>query len=77
MLALLNDHQDSGVVALTVGENIVRKLRSWRMNVPRDAKDNDPRIRDYYMKLIMKHNPSNNERMILHDVVTHYRPSPP
>ena len=75
-LQVLNDHQDSGVINLVVGENVVRKFRSWRMNVPRDTKPNDPRIRDYYMKVILKHNPSNNERMVLHDIITGYRPSP-
>lgn len=55
----LNDHQDSGNITLTVGANVVRRLRSWRMNVFRDSKSprGDARMRDYFIKLILKHTP--------------------
>jgi hypothetical protein len=75
-IQVLNDHQNSGVIPLTVDANIVRKFRSWRLAVPRDDKPNDPRIRDYYMKIILKHKPNSNERLVLHDIITYYRSSP-
>ena len=75
-IQIINDHQNSGVIPLTVDQNIVRKFRSWRLAVPRDVKPNDPRIRDYYMKIILKHMPNANERLVLHDIVTYYRSSP-
>lgn len=65
---VLNDHQDSGSIALTVGQNIVRRLRSWRMNVFRDSKSprGDARMRDYFIRLILKHTP----RMIPYNIVS-------
>lgn len=75
-IQVINDHQDSGIISLTVGGNVIRKLRSWRTNIPRDASNNNPRIRDYYIKLILTHTPTNNERMILHDIITNYRITP-
>lgn len=59
-MQFLNDHQDSGKIPLTVGQNVVRRLRSWRSNVFRDAKSprGDARMRDYYIKLILKHTPT-------------------
>lgn len=65
---VLNDHQDSGRIALTVGQNIIRRLRSWRLNVFRDSKSprGDARMRDYYIKLILKHTP----RMIPYNIVS-------
>lgn len=77
-LRVLNDHQDSGIITLTPDGNVERKLRSWRTNIPRDIKstNSDARMRDYYIKLILEHTPDNNERLILHDVTTVFRPSP-
>jgi hypothetical protein len=75
-IQVINDHQNSGVIPLIVDGNIIRKFRSWRMRVPRDTKPDDPRIRDYYMKIILKHAPNSNERLVLHDIVTYFRSSP-
>jgi hypothetical protein len=72
----VNDHQDSGVINLTVGNNVIRKLRSWRTNIPRDTYTNSPRMRDYFIKLVLTHTPDNNERMVLHDIILNFRPSP-
>jgi len=72
----LNDHQDSGTITLSPNSNVIRKFRSWRTNIPRDIKSsNNPRMRDYFLKLILVHTPNSNERMVLHDVELKYRPS--
>lgn len=77
-LQVLNDHQDSGLITLTPGNNIVRKLRTWRMNIPRDSNslNSDARMRDYYIKVILTHTPNNNEKLVLHDVLTNFRIMP-
>lgn len=56
---VMNDHQDSTNILFNVGKNIIRTLRSWKFNVPRDAKSprGDARIRDYFMKLIFGYSP--------------------
>jgi len=58
-IQILNDHQDSGVIPLIVDGNLKRKFRTWRLNVFRDKTNSsrEPRIRDYYMKIILKHIP--------------------
>jgi hypothetical protein len=73
-LRVLNDHQDSGTISLVVDSNIVRRFRSWRTNIPRDINSpgRDARMRDYYIKLVLSHTPSNNERLVLHDIITNY-----
>jgi hypothetical protein len=75
-IKVLNDHQNSGVIPITVGSNAIRKFRSWNMRIPRDNAKDNPRMRDYFIKLILTHTPNNNERLILHDIKTNFRPSP-
>jgi len=75
-IQVLNDHQNSGIISLTPNANVIRKLRTWRLNIPRDNSTNNPRMRDYFIKLILTHTPNNNERLILHDIETSFRPSP-
>jgi hypothetical protein len=73
-IQVLNDHQDSGVITIAPDDNAQRRFRSWRMNIPRDTASNQPRMRDYYVKLILTHTPGDNERMVLHDIITKVRP---
>ena len=65
---IMNDHQDSGIIPLTVGANIIRTLRTWRLNIFRDVNSprGDARMRDYFIKLILKHTP----RMIDYNIVS-------
>ena len=59
---ILNDHQDTGVIPLIVNGNLKRRFRSWRLNVFRDKSNSsrEPRMRDYFIKLIIKHVPKYN-----------------
>lgn len=73
-LRVLNEYQDSGEITLVVDENIRRRMRTWRTQVPRDGK---ARIRNPYvtMKFTYENNPD-NRRLIIHDILTHYIDAP-
>ena len=77
-IEVTNDHQQSGAIPLIVDGNVRRKLRTWRMNIPRDlnSPNQDARMRNYFIKLKLSHTPNSNERLILHDIETSYRYSP-
>ncbi len=73
-LRVLNEYQDSGDITLVVDENVRRRMRTWRTQVPRDGK---ARIRNPYvtMKFTYENN-ANNRRLIIHDILTHYMDAP-
>jgi hypothetical protein len=66
-----NDHQNSGKISLTVGRNnnIRRKFRTWNALIPRQGRT---RIRSSWMKLKLEYLPTNNEKLILHDIDVYY-----
>jgi hypothetical protein len=64
-----NDYQDTGVVTITPGTNARRLLRTWRMHLPRD---NSARIRDSYIRVDFTFDHSNEERIVMHDLITTY-----
>ncbi len=69
-LKVSNEYQDTGDVTLVVDDNVKRRMRTWRTQVPRDG---NARIRNPYMLLKFEYdnNPS-NRRIIIHDILTHY-----
>jgi hypothetical protein len=81
-----DSYQDSGVINLVPDSNIRRRLRTWRMQLPRDndlysvtfdaARPYDNRISDRYMFLKLTYQNNNNKRFILHDIVTDYIQKP-
>ena len=77
-LQVINDHQDTGVISLVPDANIKRRFRSWRTTFPRDitSPNQDARMRDYFVKLILTHTPNSNERMVLHDIQYEFRITP-
>jgi len=66
-----NDYQSSGRIPLTVGRNnnIRRKFRTWNALIPRQGRN---RIRSPWMKLKLEYLPSNNQKLILHDMNIYY-----
>ena len=66
-----NDYQNSGRIPLTVGRNnnIRRKFRTWNALIPRQGRN---RIRSPWMKLKLEYLPSNNQKLILHDMSIYY-----
>jgi len=73
-LRVLNEYQDTGDITLVVDDNVKRRMRTWRTQVPRDGK---ARIRNPYvtMKFTYENTP-NNRRLIIHDILTHYMDAP-
>ena len=73
-LKVLNEYQNTGDITLVVDENVKRRMRTWRTQVPRDGK---ARIRNPYVTMKFTYdNTPNNRRLIIHDILTHYMDAP-
>lgn len=73
-IQIYNDYQDTGEISLVPGDNIIRRLRTWRFNTIRDNASEDPKVRSSYIKVKLKFtNSSANEKIILHNLTTNYR----
>jgi hypothetical protein len=73
-----NDYQDTGIIPLTLGDTVVRRMRKFRSTIPRDAKDAaaspKPRMRDAYIFLELEfENNLDNKRLVLHDIGLSFR----
>ena len=69
-LKVSNEYQNSGDVTLVVDNNVKRRMRTWRSQVPRDG---NARIRNPHMILKFEYdNTSTDRRIIIHDILTHY-----
>jgi hypothetical protein len=73
-IQIYSDYQDTSNLELTVNQNVVRRLRSWRYVVPRNQNTLE-RIRDYYVFGKFTIDNTNNRRLVLHDIIMFYRPS--
>jgi len=71
-LQFYNDYQDTGVIPLVIGTNIQERMRTWRSRIPRHN-GTKARMRDSHIRLILKFENDNNKRLVLHDVITHFR----
>lgn len=71
-LQFYNDYQDTGAIPLVVGTNIQQRMRTWRSRIPRHN-GTKARMRDSNIRLILKFENDNNKRLVLHDVITHFR----
>ncbi len=72
-LRYYNEYQDTGVINLVVGNNVRRRMRRWRSTIPRDA--NKTRLRNPYIFLDITFSNSDDKRLVLHDIITHFRPT--
>ena len=75
-----NDYQDTGVIPLTLGNTVVKRMRKFRSSIPRDITDltisPKPRMRDAYIFLELEfENNADNKRLILHDIGLSFRPA--
>jgi hypothetical protein len=68
-----NEYQDTQTVILDPTTNIKRRMRTWRMQIPRD---NNARIRNSYMGTKVSFTNTANRRLVLHDVTTYYMDTP-
>jgi len=69
-LRFYNEYQDTGTINLVVGSNVKRRMRRWRTVIPRDGK---ARLRNPYIFLDLTFSNSDNKRLVLHDIITHFR----
>ena len=75
-----NEYQDSGVIGLTSGVNVIDRLRKWRLQIPRSAIGTTGRIRDKYVFVTLTLTqdptipfiPQADHRVVLYDVITWY-----
>lgn len=70
---LYSEYQDSGLIPLIVGRNsnLRRKFRDWNAILPRNQGSRE-RIRNPWVKLVLKFDNTSNYKLILHDVVISY-----
>ena len=59
-------------IPLTVGVNVKRRMRSWRIKDLRDRGIGKPRMRDTYLRLMFKYLHGSNKRIVMHDLYTYY-----
>jgi len=69
-----NEWQDSGIITLTPQVNLRRRLRTWRLGVPRDMSSgiSSGRIRNQYCLCDIEYTNSNDKKIILNDITTYY-----
>lgn len=68
-----NEYQTTGLITFTPNTNIKRRMRTWRTAIPRSG---NARIRNPYMNVKMIYENNNNKRIILHDIINHYKDVP-
>lgn len=66
-----NDYQDSGIVDLALRDNMFKKFRSWKINLPRNANSRD-RIRNPWSFVEFTFENASGNKMVLHDITVHY-----
>jgi len=71
-----SEYQDTGLLDLTSGVNMRRRMRTWRVAIGRDSRDNMSRIRNPWVHLYMEFDNNNNKRMVVHDLIYSYTNAP-
>lgn len=66
-----NEYQNSGRIPLVLNNNIKRKFREWRAQIPRQQGSRD-RIRNPWIYLKLELDTRDNLRLVLHDVIINY-----
>lgn len=72
-LRVRNNYQDTGVVALTPDNNIVKRFRTWRFNQLRDGSD-EGRLIDNYARLTLSFTNNGTRRLKLNDITSTVTP---
>ena len=75
-----NEYQDTGTITLVPQSNIRRRMRNWRMVIPRDATTASinilPRMRNPYLLETFEFLNNNNKRIVINDIFNFYTDSP-
>jgi hypothetical protein len=68
---IYNEYQDSGEVGLTLRDNMFRKFRHWKVNLPRNSGSRD-RIRSPWSFIEFTFDNTDGNNMVLHDMTIYY-----
>ena len=71
-----NEYQNSQTILFDPNVNIKRRMRTWRLQIPRDSDTRRSRIRNPYMNTKVTFTNTANRRIVLHDTTTHYMDTP-
>jgi hypothetical protein len=66
-----NDYQDSGMVPLTIRNNVFKKFRNWKVNFPRQASTRE-RVRSAWGFAEFEFTNPDGKKLILHDITIFY-----
>jgi hypothetical protein len=72
-IEVYNEYQDTGVISLLPDSNVKRRMRTWRLQVPRD---NNARIRNPYTMVDFAFTNNGDKRFVCHDIITYYMDIP-
>jgi hypothetical protein len=73
-IQMWNEWQDSGEIILENDVNIFQRFRTWRMTPLVDNTEDEGRMRSSSLFVKIKFKNDNNEKVVLHDLITNIRP---
>lgn len=65
------DYQEGDKITLVLNNNIRRKFRTWRANIPRESGTRN-RLRDKWVYIKLGFNPTDDKKLVLHDMIIGY-----
>jgi len=73
-----NDYQDTNLTTLTIPDVARRRFRVWRHSILRDTNIDlsSARIRNPWVRIELRYNNTNNNRLVMNDLMTHYKHQP-
>ena len=69
-----NDYQDTGVIDLSVEGNIKRRMRKWRLQIPRDKDVTLSRMRNPWLHCEIEFDNNLDKRLVVHDIIYAFTP---
>lgn len=73
-IQIKNEYQDTGLITLN-SNNLKRRMRTWRYEIPRDNTDNISRLRNPWVDCTLIYDNNNNKRHVLHEIIYSYTPA--
>lgn len=79
-IEIWNEWQQVGLIDLQKAiveddTSVVQRFRTWRLNTLVDSTEDEARLRSSSLFIKLIHDNNNNEKIVLHDVVTNIRPT--
>jgi hypothetical protein len=75
-LRVYNEYQDTGTINLFNDNNIRRRMRTWRLAIPRASEDGKSRIRNPWAHLRLDFINNEDKRFVVHDLIYSFGMSP-